>query len=52
MVLTMPLTTKTRPKQQTMPTANVGQDDLLATGLRRCPGQVSGQNALHSGVHK
>jgi hypothetical protein len=23
-----------------------------ATGLRRCPGQVSGQNALHSGVHK
>jgi len=39
-----------------MPTANVGQDDLLATGLPTrfwgCPGQVSGQNALHSGVFK
>lgn len=40
------------PKSKRMPTANVGQDDRFVTGLRRCPGQVSGQNALHSGVHK
>lgn len=40
------------PKSKRMPTANVGPDARFATGLRRYPGQVSGQNALHSGVHK